>query len=158
MKHQPQPEAYVVSADDEANPVTKPAEANQPPTKEALQATQAELTRQLAQLQAELATAITRGDTETMAKVVTQAQELTIQLDQLEAGIDSYKPPEQLQAEADLTQFTDYLTAQGLSVEQIQDKLGELEVYYDPATKQAVIARADHQPFVLKLTSLNLTG
>jgi len=159
MEHQPHPEAKVVSANDEANPATKPPEANQPPpTKEALQATQAELTQQLTQLQHQLDTAITQGDTETMANIATQAQELTTHIDQLEAGIDSYKTPEQLQAEANLTQFTDYLTAQGLSDGQIQTRLGELEVYYDPATKQAIIARADHQPFALVLAGLQLTG
>jgi Leucine-rich repeat (LRR) protein len=62
------------------------------------------------------------------------------------------------EAEKDLKVFIEYLKAHNLSDTDIQDRLGELEVYYDQATNQAVIARADHKPFELILCYLDLTG
>jgi Leucine-rich repeat (LRR) protein len=61
-------------------------------------------------------------------------------------------------AKLDLQVFIDYLKAHNLSDTDIQDRLGELEVYYNQTTNQAVIIRADHRLFELDLSQLNLTG
>lgn len=153
-------EARMVSASEEdANTKPRP-EAEATPTKEQLLATQAEQAQRLQQLQAEFTAATEAGDTDKLRTIAAQAQELQAHLQAHQTAIEAYKSPEQLQAEAeaDLTTFTDYLKNQGLNEATIQDRLGELEVYYDQATNQAMIARADHQPFVLALDNLELTG
>ena len=153
-------EARMVSASGEdANTKPRP-EAEATPTKEQLLATQAEQTQRLQQLQAEFTAATEAGDTDKLRTIAAQAQELQAHLQAHQTAIETYKSPEQLQAEAeaDLTTFTDYLKNQGLNEADIQARLGELEIYYDQATNQAMIARADHQPFELALDNLGLTG
>jgi Leucine-rich repeat (LRR) protein len=58
------------------------------------------------------------------------------------------------EAEHDLKVFIDYLKNHLLSDNVIHNILGDLEIYYDNTTNQAVIARPDHKPFKLELVSI----
>ena len=61
-------------------------------------------------------------------------------------------------AHEDLESFRGYLRDHQLSDDAINQRLGELEIFYDESSQSAVIARPDRQPFELNLAELGLTG
>ena len=61
-------------------------------------------------------------------------------------------------AHEDLESFRGYLRDHQLSDDAINQRLGELEIFYDESSQSAVIARPDRQPFGLNLAELGLTG
>ena len=67
--------------------------------------------------------------------------------------IQKAKETEIQKAQEDLATFKDYLENQGYFNWTIQEKLGELEVYFDEEAGSAVIARPDRMPFELDLST-----